>query len=119
MMKDWVEMISDKIRAYYQHEMEGLKTISLRGDWVDYDSGFLARVSIGEWNATSEEVHKWNETLDQKIKDLTKFAEGNPMIGVSKKIYLVDWYQTEKEAKRIASYVGKTKVWNCKTKKWV
>lgn len=119
-------MVADKIRGYYFHSASDLVAITFRGDWVMHNNGFLVRTSATTWDALPDELNSRSETLEAKITNIAEFCSGASLIGVKKStladklvISIVQWYETEKEARHIAEFRDQKKIWDCKEKRFV
>lgn len=119
-LKEWAEMVADKIRGYHIHKASGLVCVSFRGDWVMHENGYIARTSAVQWDLPSESVSSRSEDLEKLVTNIASFSSSDSLIGISKdKIYLVKWFESERQARITAEYINKKKVWNCKSKKWI
>ena len=120
LLPEHTEMVADKIRGYHIHNASGLVGITFYGDWLMHQNGFLARTSVGEWDVLPEYVDLRDEGLEAVIKNISLFATRESYIGLNKnKLYLIQWFETEKDARRAAGYVDRKKIWDCKEKKWM
>jgi hypothetical protein len=118
--KEWAEMVADKIRGYHTHKSTGLVGITFRGDWVMHNNGFLVRTSFGEWSVSQHEIDTRSEDLEKRVANIAEFTNHTAMVGVDgEKLFLVNWYETEWEARKVANLFERKKIWDCNEKRYV